>query len=56
MTTPLPRSRRLMLIGFPALIILAFAASGCFVLGGRLFVRGSDSVFVGMARNALANV
>ncbi len=50
------RSRRWMLIGLPALIIIAFAASGCFVLGGRLFVRGSDSVFVGMARNALANV
>ncbi len=50
------RSRRIMLIGLPALMILAFAASGCFVLGGRLFVRGSDSVFVGMARNALPNV
>lgn len=48
--------RRWMLFGLPLLMVLAFAASGCFVLGGRLFVRGSDSVFVGMARNALTNV
>lgn len=48
--------RKWPLLALPLLGILALIASACFVQGGRLFILGGDTVFVGMARNALKEV
>ncbi len=47
--------RKWFLFGLPLIALVAVLASGCFVLGGTLFISGNDSVFVGLARNALKN-
>src|SRR3990170_146054 len=51
-----PSGRKRLLLGLPLLGLLVLVASGCLVLGGGIFIRGNDSVFLGLARNFLKNV